>query len=111
MIFVLIASLAAVVFIKDDLSLYAKLAGLNTLLVITVLYFVQALGIIKFFLLKKGLPVIILPMFFIFLGSLSIMAFAFSVFILSGYGALDVWTDFRKLNGGSKETGNGDENQ
>ncbi|MCX7678425.1 MAG: YybS family protein [Spirochaetes bacterium] len=70
---------------------------LNTALVFTNLYTVQAIGIIKYFALKKGFSVKIifamLAMLVIFFNEMLILLFI----ILASIGAIDFWADFRKL--------------
>jgi uncharacterized protein YybS (DUF2232 family) len=108
LVFVLIISLAGVVFIKDSISVTARLVSLNVLLVMTLLYFVQALGVLKHFLLKMRVPVIALPILFLILLSIqNEMIIAYSVMVLAACGALDLWADFRKLAGGPDETPDG----
>ncbi len=72
-------------------------AGLNLALVFTTLYFVQALGILKFFLLKWKVPVFILPVSLLMLITAGKPLFLFVAVTLSGVGAIDFWADFRKL--------------
>ena len=71
--------------------------GLNATLVITMLYFIQAMGIIKFFLVKRNFPATVLPLIVLFILSMGKIGFVIFV-ILAGLGALDLWADFRKLN-------------
>ncbi len=96
-VFALIAGLA--VFLLVDRKAYPVLniAGLNLALTVALLYFIQGLGLIKFFLIKRGLPRFILPMsvvVFLTLGPVGI----FLAVLLAGFGALDIWADFRKMN-------------
>lgn len=96
-IFALIAGLAAYLLI--DKSDYAVLhsAGLNVVLIASLLYFVQTLGIIKFILLKWGLPGYILPLGLSVILIMGIWMAMFLFVLLAGAGALDVWADFRKM--------------
>jgi hypothetical protein len=97
-IFVLISGLAAVLIFDSETDTLLHAAGLNVLLAATLLYAVQALGVIKFFLLKKGLPRYLLPLGiagFLIAGPGAIV---FAYIIFSGIGALDMWADFRKLD-------------
>lgn len=98
LIFILIASIAAFIFGGEKLTDPVKKTGLNLTLVLAVMYFIQSMGILKFMLMKKRIPVIILPLFFIGLSVFSIQAFLFSVMLMSGVGALDIWADFRKFS-------------
>lgn len=94
-VFVLIAALAALVIVKTDN--YIRVGAINVLLIVALLYFIQALGIIKFFLMKKGFPIFVLPLVFVLIALLSLPAVTFAIFLLSAYGVLDLWVDFRKL--------------
>lgn len=96
-VFVLIAGLG--VFLLVDRKDYPVLnmAGLNLAMSAALLYFVQALGLVKFLLIRRGLPHFILPLgvaLIITLGPVGI----FMAVLLAGVGALDIWADFRKLN-------------
>ena len=95
-VFVLIAGLG--VYLLIDKSNYPVLhsAGLNIVLASGVLYFVQALGVIKFLLMKRGMPRYMLPLMIaggLLLGLVAVFLFV----VIAGVGALDVWADFRKL--------------
>jgi hypothetical protein len=96
-IFILIAGWG--VFIMFDKIQYPVITiiALNTGLAASVLYTIQAMGIIKFFIMKRKLPVIILPLIIITL-SLVPIVFIFVMTMLTGIGILDLWGDFRKLN-------------
>ena len=72
-------------------------ASLNIALIFSTLYVVQALGIIKFFLIKKGLPLFILPLILFVIVSLFMEMIVFFLIIFAGIGAIDFWADFRKL--------------
>jgi hypothetical protein len=100
-IFVLIAGLAALVVsqLLIDKSSYAMLhsAGLNIALSSALLYFVQALGVIKFLMMKRGMPVYIFPLAIAGMLIMGMWAAMFMLVMLAGVGALDVWADFRKL--------------
>lgn len=71
--------------------------ALNIALAASVLYIIQALGIIKFFIIKKGLPVIMLPLVILTLLILGPSILVFAMILLIGFGTLDLWGDFRKL--------------
>jgi hypothetical protein len=71
--------------------------ALNIALAASVLYIIQALGIIKFFIIKKGMPVIMLPLVILTLLILGPSILVFSMILLIGLGTLDLWGDFRKL--------------
>jgi hypothetical protein len=72
--------------------------GLNTALILTAIYFLQSLGIIKFILRKRSVPFFIFPAVMLILLFLGIEFFLFLVIVLSGLGALDFWLDLRKFN-------------
>jgi uncharacterized protein YybS (DUF2232 family) len=85
------------------LSIYVKTGvlnyiALNGVLIFSLLYFVQALGVLRFFLIKKKWPTMFLPiglfLLLIVLGPTFVLVYV----MMAGWGALDLWTDFRKLN-------------
>lgn len=96
-IFVLIAGLG--LYLLIDKTNYGVLsnAGLNAVLISAVLYFVQALGIVKFHLIKRGAPAYILPLVLVTMTIMGIWILFFLFILLAGFGTLDVWADFRKL--------------
>ena len=73
-------------------------AALNIALAASMLYIIQALGIIKFYIIKKGVPVVLLPLMILTLLILGPSILIFAMIILIGIGTLDLWGDFRKLN-------------
>ncbi len=87
-------------FLVLDKSKYETLylAGLNTGLIVSALYLVQALGVVRFLLIKKQKPAHVLTLTLILTFILSFEAFIFIVILLTGFGTLDLWADFRKLN-------------
>ena len=98
-IFVLIAGLAAYLLIdKSDYSVLHS-GGLNVALMAALLYFVQALGLIKYLLLRRGLPGYILPLGLSVVLITGIWMALFLFVFLAGVGALDVWADFRTMIG------------
>jgi hypothetical protein len=74
------------------------LAGLNIGLIVSALYLVQALGVVRFLLIKKNKPVHIFTLTLILTFILSVEAFVFIIILLTGFGTLDLWADFRKLD-------------
>jgi hypothetical protein len=96
-IFILIAGWG--IFIMIDKIQYPTITAiaLNAGLAVSVLYTIQAIGIIKFFIMKRKMPVFILPLIIISL-MLMPMVFVFVMAMLTGFGVLDLWGDFRKLN-------------
>ena len=100
-IFILIAGWG--IFIMIDKVQYPVIAviALNIALAASVLYTIQAIGIIKFFIIKRGLPVFILPLLIITLLFMPVV-FIFVMTMLTGIGVLDLWGDFRKLQSGEE---------
>ncbi len=75
-----------------------SVAALNIALAGSVLYIIQALGILKFFIIRKGMPTVLIPLLIFTLLILGPSVIMFSMIILLGIGTLDLWGDFRKLN-------------
>ncbi|HOH37108.1 MAG TPA: DUF2232 domain-containing protein [Spirochaetota bacterium] len=98
LVFVVIFSIALIVFDKEGNFYPAKTVGKNILLVMTVVYFIQSLGILKFVLMKKRIPVFIMPLFLLGMAIFSFQVFGFVVMFLAGIGLLDIWADFRKFS-------------
>ncbi len=97
-VFLLIAFLAGYIFIKPEISETVNYGALNGLLIILLLYLIQALGIIRHFLIRKNLPLLILPLGIFFTLLFSAVLLPVVSILLAGWGLLDVWTDFRNLN-------------
>lgn len=97
-VFLLIAGWGAFMLLDKTLYPLISIIALNIALAASMLYIIQALGIIKFFLIKKGLRVIILPLTVITLMILGPNVLMFAMIILIGFGTLDMWGDYRKLN-------------
>ena len=98
LVFVVIFSIALIVFDKEGNFYPAKTVGKNILLVMTVVYFIQSLGILKFVLMKKRIPVFIMPLFLLGMAIFSFQVFGFVVMFLAGIGLLDIWADFGKFS-------------
>lgn len=98
LVFVVIISIALIVFDKEGNFYPAKTVGKNILLVMTVVYFIQSLGILKFVLMKKRIPVFIMPLFLLGMAIFSFQVFGFVAMFLAGIGLLDIWADFRKFS-------------
>ena len=94
-IFVLIAGIAVTLYFAEHPVVF--IIGLNVVLIATTLYFLQAIGIIGFFLTKKGLPLYIIPIFMVLLLFTGIGVMIFITIMLAGFGALDLWANFRKI--------------
>ena len=86
---------------------------MNIALIASVFYFIQAIGVIKFYILKKGWPTYTLPMMFMMILVLGGGGIVFFSVLLAGFGSLDLWADFRKLNISTIENNveNNNENQ
>jgi len=97
-IFSLIAGWGIFMLLDDAEFPVIKAAALNAALAGSVLYIIQALGIIKFFIIKKGMPVILLPLMIMTVLILGPSIIIFAMIVLIGIGTLDLWADFRKLN-------------
>ena len=74
------------------------LAGLNAALIASFFYLIQALGVIKFFIMKKGLPPVMIFVIFGILAFSGMEVMIFVLILLTGFGALDMWADFRKFS-------------
>lgn len=72
--------------------------ALNVALAASMLYIIQALGVVKFFIIRRKIPVIILPLIIFTLLILGPSVIVFTMILLIGIGTLDLWGDFRKLN-------------
>ncbi len=107
-IFVLIAGLGIYLLIDKANYDVVRNAGLNAVLISALLYFVQALGIVKFHLIKRGAPTYILPLALVALTVMGIWILFFIFILMAGFGTLDVWADFRKLS--KQDTGKSGEN-
>jgi hypothetical protein len=96
-IFILIAGWGIFIMIDEVQYPIIAVIALNISLAASVLYTIQAMGIMKFFIIKRKLPVIILPLIVITLLFVPTV-FIFVMALLTGVGILDLWGDFRKLN-------------
>jgi len=97
-IFALIAGWGGFILLDSARYPVFSIAALNLALIVSTLYVVQALGIIKFFLTSRGLPVLILPLIIFINLILGPVLIIFTLILLLGTGTLDLWADFRKLN-------------
>jgi hypothetical protein len=96
-IFVLIFGWLAVLLADRGRYYVVYVTGLNAALSLSALYLLQALGIVKFYVVKKGLPPFILPLGLAVMVFLGIEVALFVAVILLSVGALDFWADFRRL--------------
>jgi hypothetical protein len=97
LIYVLIAGWAAFLMVDKTRFHTLNMAALNTALIFSFLYIVQAMGIIKFFAMKKNIPVWVIPLGALMLISLFAQLLLFFAVMLASLGAIDFWADFRKL--------------
>jgi uncharacterized protein YybS (DUF2232 family) len=104
LIFPLIASIVMFAVVMDTHGAMF-LISLNVLLVLSFLYLLQGFGVFKFLLKKIGIPFFIIPaaVFGMYFFGLQVL----SVFLIcvAGFGALDLWADFRKLTVKSANSG------
>lgn len=96
-IFVLIFGWLAVLLVDEKAYYPVYAIGLNCALILSVLYLMQAIGIAKFLLARKGLPRFLLPVGLLAVLFFGVEAALFVSIILASLGALDFWADFRKL--------------
>lgn len=96
-IFALIAGIAGLLLVKHEANPVLYVISLNMVLMVSVLYAIQALGIIKHLFIRRNIPVFILPLVILILTALSPVSVMFLMIIFTGIGSLDLWADFRKL--------------
>jgi hypothetical protein len=97
-IFIFIAGWLVVLLVDRNSNDFLYLSGLNIALILSSIYLIQAIGIIKYLFIKKNVPFIVIPIsFFLFL-FFGVEYFLFVLIVLSGIGIIDFWADFRKLN-------------
>ncbi len=98
LVFLIIVAIALVVFDNEGRFYPAKAIGENILLLLAVVYFIQSFGIIKFMLMRKRVPVFIMPVLLLGMAIFSLQVFGFVVMFMAGIGLLDIWADFRKFS-------------
>lgn len=103
-IYALILGWLAVLLVDKSEYAVIYITGLNIALIFSVLYLIQSLGIVKYFLIKKGLPLFIIPLTLITILFLGLKVTLFISIILSSVGAIDFWADFRKLESAYKKS-------
>jgi len=96
-IYALILGWLAVLLVDKSEYAIIYITGLNIALIFSILYLIQSLGIVKYFLIQKGLPLFIIPVTLITILFLGLKVTLFISIILSSVGAIDFWADFRKL--------------
>lgn len=98
-VFVLIFSLASIAFFMNKPQSLPFLAGVNIALACMMFYFVQAIGILRFFIKQKKLPSFALPIILIVLMVILVPGTLLPVLvIISAWGLFDLWIDFRKIS-------------
>ncbi len=98
LIFMVITATAIVFFAKDYIPYKAYYVFTNVLLITIFFYFIQSIGIAKFFIKMKKLPFSIIPFTILLALFFGVTVFSFFMIIMTGFGILDLWADFRKLN-------------
>ena len=98
-IFALIAGIAGLLLLYDRPEAYPELyvIALNTALIVSALYVVQAVGIVKHYCIRRNIPVYVLPLLLLTLTMISPGLMVFLMILFTGLGSLDLWADFRKL--------------
>jgi hypothetical protein len=96
-VFILIAGIAVILYFDAKINPVIFIIGLNAVLITATLYFLQAMGIIGFFLAKKGFPLYIIPVFIGLILFAGMGVVIFTTIIFAGLGTLDLWADFRKI--------------
>jgi hypothetical protein len=70
-----------------------KIIGLNSLLVILVIYFFQGIAVVSYFFEKKRFPTFLRLIFYTLLAIQQLF-----LLCVIGIGLFDIWINFRKLN-------------
>jgi Predicted membrane protein (DUF2232) len=99
-IFVLIACLIASAYLFKINSPQMWIA-FNALIVVGMLYVIQGIGVSKYYLARGNIPTVLIPLFLVglfFMGTISYVVLV----LFAGFGAIDVWVDFRNLSGKKK---------
>lgn len=97
LIYALIAGWLGVMLIDAVRFSWLHTISLNIALIFTVLYVIQAWGIAKFFIMKKGFSFTLVAGVLIGIVLLFNEALIFILVIMASIGAIDFWADFRKL--------------
>ena len=96
-IFTVILGWLGFMLIGGDSYQAVRVLALNTALVFSMLYVVQAAGIAKFFMLQRGIPLFVLPLVIFVMVSFFVELILFFLIIFASIGAIDFWADFRKF--------------
>lgn len=97
-IIALISGLAVFLFFDKSRNYALYSTGINLMLIAGLIYVIQGLGVIKYFLLKKGIPGQVIPLGIGVIFVIGAGAAVFSYIVIGGLGALDLWADFRKFD-------------
>ncbi len=96
-IFALISGIAGLLLVKHESFPVLYVIALNTALVVSALYVIQAIGIVKHYFIRRNIPVYVLPLLLVTLTVISPGLMVFFMILFTGLGSLDLWADFRKL--------------
>lgn len=107
-IFALIGGWLAFLLVDAAASRWIHAAGFNLALIFTFLYMIQAFGIIKFYFLKRNLPMFLLPLIIVMSIVLLNQYVLILAILLASFGAIDFWADFRKLESPDTHSGGRD---
>lgn len=97
LIYALIAGWLGVLLVDAVRVSWLHTISLNVALTFSVLYVIQAWGIAKFFIMKKGLSFTLIAAVFVAIVLFFNEALIFILVIMASIGAIDFWADFRKL--------------
>ncbi len=97
LIYALIAGWLGVLLIDAVRIPWLHTVSLNVALIFSVLYVIQAWGIAKFFIIKKGFSFTLIAAVCIAIVLFFNEALIFILVIMASIGAIDFWADFRKL--------------
>ena len=96
-IFALIAGIAGLLLVRHETYPVLYVITLNTALIVSALYVIQAMGIVKHYFIRRNIPVFVLPLLMVTMTLISPGLMVFFMILFTGLGSLDLWADFRKL--------------
>ncbi|MCU0848340.1 MAG: YybS family protein [Spirochaetes bacterium] len=105
-IFTLIGGWLLYLLVDKSVSPFANMLGLNTALIASSLYFIQALGVLKYIAKNKGIPGYVIPLSLFVVSLTGLEVLMFILVFLTGFGTLDFWADFRKLSNNENKLNN-----
>ena len=76
-----------------------RLIGINGLLVLLTIYFMQGIAIVSFYFEKKGLPRFVRVVLYTMIGLQQLF-----LLVVIGIGIFDMWINFRKIDTNNRET-------